>query len=571
MKLILQYIRRHIGVFLLSTLFLTMEAMADLLQPTFMSYIVDEGVINSDVSQILRYGAIMLGIALVGAFSAVMRNRFASKTSQAIGKELRQDMYHNVQMLSLENIDRLHPASIITRITNDVSQIQGFINSIMRMMVKAPITSVGAIALILIQTPKQAPILIVIILVVTILTMANMKIGYPRFGTVQKRLDKLNGVTREFLSAVRVVKAFNAEDEETAKFGKASEELASANTDALLILALFSPLINLAVNFGIVMLLWISKNQNSSDIGKLMASVNYMTQVLFAVAMISNVINVAVRAMASSGRIQEVLDEKPAQKIVQHPLTPKIEGNICFDSVSFAYAGAEREALCNVSFTVKAGETIGIIGPTGSGKTTLINLVPRLYDASSGRILIDGCDVTQIDEALLRSSVAVVSQKALLFSGKISDNLRWGREDASDAELQAAARTASADAFIRETEKGYDTWLGQGGVNLSGGQKQRLSIARALVRNPKILILDDCTSALDAQTESSVLSALRENSKDMTVLLISQRISTVMRTDRILCLDNGLVQGFDTHENLMKSCRIYQQIYDSQIGGRHNG
>lgn len=571
MRLVLQYLHKHIGIFLLSTLFLTMEAMADLLQPTFMSYIVDEGIADSDIGRILYYGAVMLFIAFIGAISAVMRNRFASQTSQTIGKELRQDMYHNVQQLSLENIDRLQPASIITRITNDVSQVQELINSIMRMMVKAPITCVGAIILILIQTPKQAPVMIGIIIIVAFLILGNMRIGYPRFGTVQKKLDKLNGVTREFLSAVRVVKAFNAEDEETEKFDRASTELAAANVAALRILAAFSPLINLTVNFGVVLLLWISKNQNSSEIGKLMASVNYMTQVLFAVTMISNVINVAVRAMASSGRIQEVLNERPAQQFPEHPLRPDIKGEIQFENVSFAYAGAGKEALRKINFKIRSGETVGIIGPTGSGKTTLVQLVPRLYDASEGRILIDGCDVTQIDEAVLRSSVAVCAQKALLFTGSISDNLRWGREDADDEEIQKAAKAACADAFICKTENGYDTWLGQGGVNLSGGQKQRLSLARALLRRPKILILDDCTSALDAQTEAEVLAGLREHFEGVTVLLISQRISTVMRADRILCLENGAVQGFGTHEQLMKGCELYRKIYDSQIGGEQNG
>jgi len=571
MKLILKYLRKHIGIFLLSTLFLTMEAMADLLQPTFMSFIVDEGVVYSDIRKILYYGAIMLLIAMIGAVSAVMRNRFASQTSQTIGKEMRQDMYHNVQQLSLENIDRLRPASLITRITNDVSQIQEFINSIMRMMVKAPITCVGAIVLILIQTPKQAPVMIGIIAVAAILILGNIKIGYPRFGTVQRKLDKLNGVTREFLSAVRVVKAFNAEDEETEKFDRASGELAEANTAALRTAAVFSPLLNLTVNFGIVLLLWISKNQNGSEIGKLMASVNYMTQVLFAVTMISNVINVAVRAMASSGRIQEVLDEKPAQQFPEKPLRPEIQGEITFENVSFAYAGAGKEALKGLNFTIHPGETVGIIGPTGSGKTTLVNLVPRLYDASAGRLLIDGCDVTQMEETLLRSAVAVAAQKPLLFTGSIRENLCWGKEDADDEEIRTAAETACADEFIRKTEKGYDTWLGQGGVNLSGGQKQRLSLARALVRNPRILILDDCTSALDAQTEANVLGRLRERSGDLTVLLISQRVSTVMQTDRILCLDNGEVKGFGTHQQLMENCGLYKTIYESQIGGEQNG
>lgn len=571
MRLIGRYLKKHIGIFLLSTLFLTMEAAADLLQPTFMSFIVDRGVANSDIWKILSYGGIMLLIATVGAFSAVMRNLFASRTSQTVGKEMRLDMYRNVQRLSLENIDRLHPASIITRITNDVSQVQDFINSIMRMTVKAPIVCIGAITLILIQTPKQAPVMLMILIVVALLIFGNVKIGYPRFGTVQLKLDKLNGVTREFLSAVRVVKAFNAEEDEERKFNRASGELKEANVAALRTAAVFTPLISLAVNFGIVLLLWISRSQNAAEIGKLMASVNYMTQVLFSVNMISNVISVAVRAMASAERIEEVLEEKPAQKMPEHPLCPNIAGNIRFEHVSFSYTGAGRETLTDLDFEVKAGETVGIIGPTGSGKTTLIQLIPRMYDATSGRVLIDGGDVTQTDLSVLRSAVATAAQKPLLFTGSIRENLRWGSTEASEEDLKEACRIACADEFIEKTENGYDTLLGQGGVNLSGGQKQRLSLARALVKKPRILILDDCTGALDATTEAQVLKHLRASKEQRTVLLISQRISTVMRTDRILVLGDGSIAGFGTHEELMKTCELYREIYDSQIGGDGHG
>ena len=591
MKLILSYLKRHIVIFLISTAFLTLEAVADLMQPTYMSYIVDEGVANADVSRILMYGGIMLGIALFGAFCAVMRNHFASRTSQTIGKEIRHDIYKNVQSLSLENIDRLQPASIITRITNDVTQIQDFINSIMRIMIKAPITGIGAVILIIIQTPKQAPIMIVIILIATLLIVANIFVGYPRFGKVQKKLDKLNGVSREFLSSVRVVKAFRAEDKETEKFKDASDNLAAANTSALRAMAMFAPLINLTVNFGIVLLLFISKNQNASDIGRLMASVNYMGQVLFALNFISNVINNAVRALASSERIKEVLDEKPAQKKADNPKRPDIKGTIEFKNVSFAYAGASRDALSHITFTASPGETIGIIGPTGSGKSSLVNLIPRFYDASGGEILVDGVNVNEIDEEYLRSRVALVAQKALLFSGTIMENLSWGLDKkemkaavkadgkAGDNSLTGsqiteedkqriykAAGIACAADFIEKTKDGYDTLLGQGGVNLSGGQKQRLSLARALIRDPGILILDDCTSALDANTESTVLKGLGEMEKKATVLLISQRISTVMRADRILCLNNGEVQGFGTHSELLANCQTYREIYESQIG-----
>lgn len=575
MKLIIKYIGRHLGIFLLSTSFLICEAMADLLQPKFMSDIVDDGVANKDIEKILLYGGIMLLIALFGAFSAVMRSMFASKTSQTIGKELRGDMYKSVQKLSLENIDRLQPSSIITRITNDVTQVQDFVNSLMRIMFKAPITCVGAIALIIIQTPQQAPVMFVIILVAGLIIYANIRFGYPRFSKVQTKLDKLNGVTREYLSSVRVVKAFNAEDEETVKFDEASLGFAGANTSAMRAMACFTPLISLVVNFGIVLLLWISKSQNAAEIGKLMASVNYMTQVLFAVGMISNIINNAVRAIASSERIQEVLDEKPAQTVSSNPSKPDIKGSIEFKKVSFRYSGSSDNSLENIDISIKAGETIGIIGPTGSGKSTLVNLVPRFYDASEGKITVDGFDVTEIDEKTLRDAIAVVPQKALLFTGTIKDNLLWGKSDATDEEIERAVKISCADEFISgtisENTKGYDTLLGQGGVNLSGGQKQRLSLARAIIRNPRILVLDDCTSALDAATESKVLRGIREEIKGATVLLISQRISTVIKADRILCIDNGRVQGFGSHTELLAKCPTYKAIYNSQIGGEGNG
>ncbi|MCQ2482834.1 MAG: ABC transporter ATP-binding protein/permease [Clostridia bacterium] len=571
MKLVLKYLKNHIGIFLLSTLFLTLEATADLMQPTFMALIVDNGIQNADLGLIGKYGLIMLAIAAMGALSAVMRNHFASRTSQRIGKEIRHDMYSNVQSLSLENIDRLSPSSIITRITNDVNQIQDFINGLMRMMIKAPVTCIGAIILIIIQTPRQAPIMAIILVIVSILIFANMRVGYPLYGKVQEKLDRLNGVTREFLSAVRVVKAFRAEDEEVDKFNSASLELALSNTTVLRAMAIFTPLINLTVNFGIVILLWISQGQSAGEIGRLMASVNYMTQVLFAVTMIANIINIAVRAMASSERINEVLTETPAQKQPLNPLKPDIKGNILLEKVVFSYHDSSEKTLNDISIKINAGETIGIIGPTGSGKTTLVNLIPRFYDCTSGKITIDGADVNDIDEKVLRDSIAIVPQKALLFSGTIEDNLRWGKENADSAEIREAIETACADEFVDKMDLGINTVLGQGGVNLSGGQKQRLALARALIRKPRILILDDCTSALDAGTEAKVLAGIGNTGSSATVLLISQRISTVMRADKILCLDNGNVQGYGSHDELMRTCHTYQEIYKSQIGGDDYG
>ncbi len=571
MKFMIQRVRKHLGMFLTAISFLAMEAMADLLQPSLMSNIVDEGVKYQNNGLILKYGIMMLGVALLGALGAVMRNIYASRTSQLIGKELRSDLYRKVQSLSFENIDRLKPASLITRITNDVTQMQNFINGCMRIMVKAPITCIGAIALIIIQTPGLVPIMAVILVIAAFLIVGNMKMGYPRFGRLQMKLDRLNDVSQEFLTSIRVVKAFGGEKQEEEKFEGAADELAAAGISAMRVMSIFGPLINLVVNLGIVLLLALSGYNGSIPIGKVMASVNYMTQVLFALGMVSNILNSAVRATASSRRVQEILQEKPAQKSAEIPVSRQIQGSLTFDRVSFWYAGAAEPSLEDISVSILAGETIGIIGATGSGKSTLVNLVPRFYDVTAGRLLVDGVNVNDMDEGVLRQAIAAVPQKALLFSGTVEYNLRWGKEDATPEELQQAVCAACADEFIDKLPDGYDTVLGQAGVNLSGGQKQRLSIARALLRKPKILILDDCTSALDAYTEAKVLKALRELSGKMTVLLISQRIATVRKADRILCMEDGRVAGYGSHEELIRSCRLYRQIYESQIGSIEEG
>lgn len=568
MKRMLHYIKKHMGMFLIAVVFLAVETFADLLQPTFMSYIVDRGVKGQEMGVILRYGLFMLGITAAGAVGAVVRNIYASRTSQLIGKEIRLAIYEKVQTLSYENIDRLQPASIITRITNDVTQMQNFINGIMRIMLKAPVTCVGAVTLIIFQMPRMLPLMLVILVCAGLLIYGNMKMGYPRFDRMQRKLDGLNRTSREFLSAVRVVKAFRAEEQEREKFGDASGRLAEAGISSMRVMAVFGPLINLTVNGGIVVMLWLSGREMTGEIGRLMACVNYMTQVLFALGMVSNILNSAVRAVASSARVGEILDEVPAQKEAAELAEEDMlcAGDMVFRQVSFAYAGTSRPAVQEASFTVRAGETIGIIGPTGSGKSTLVNLVPRFYDATCGQVTVGGYDVTRIPVAQLRREIAVVPQKALLFTGTIQENLRWGDKQASLEDICHAAKAACAEDFVAKLPEGYDTQLGQGGVNLSGGQKQRLSIARALLKKPRILILDDCTSALDATTEAKVLAGIRRESAGMTVLLVSQRISTVMKADHILCMEDGRICGFGSHEELMENCAPYQAIYRSQIG-----
>ncbi len=571
MKLIFRYIGRHKRIFFLSAFFLTGEAAADLLQPTFMAKIVDNGVADADTGMIISYGLTMLAIALAGALCAVMRNIFAGMTSQAVGHELRCDMYDSVMALSTENIDALRPSSVITRMTNDVTQVQDFVTSSMRMMVKAPIVCIGATLLIILQSPRQTPVIAGVLAVGALLIFLNIRIGYPRFGILQKTQDALNKVSREFLSSVRVVKAFNAEPGETEKFNTACADTARAATKAHRTAAVFVPLINLTVNFGTVLILVMAQSGDASQIGRLIASVNYMTQVAFALGMISNTLNIAARAAASSARINEVLEEKPTQRAAASPVVLSKDGSLEFRDVSFAYSGSARSALSHISFYVSPGETVGIIGATGSGKSTLVSLVLRLYDANGGQVLIDGTDVTRADSSSLHAAVAAVTQKTLLFTGTIRDNIAWGCPDAPFEAVEKASRAACADTFICASPDGYDTVLGQGGVNLSGGQKQRLTIARALIMKPKILILDDCTSALDAKIEKAVLDNIREYAKDTTVLTVSQRVSSVMRADRVLCIEDGVVCGFAPHGQLLRDCPAYREIYRSQIGGADDG
>lgn len=566
MKLIFSMIKKHLLLFCCAIFFLTIEALCDLLQPAFMSRIVDEGVKYQDTSVVLYYGIVMLGVALLGALGAVMRNILASRTSQQIGKELRSVLFQKIQTFSYANIDKLNPASLITRLTNDVTQIQNFINGSMRILVKAPITCIGAIFLIVTRTPKQIPMIILILILCSIWILGNMLLGYPRFARLQKKLDRLNNVSREFLTSIRVVKAFGRERFETDKFANAADELAASGTSAMRVTSVFGPLINLTVNTGIVVLLWLGGNGEQTDVGKLMASVNYMTQVLFSLSMVSNILNSMVRATASAKRVQQVLDEVPAMSEPKNPKEANLTGEVQFEDVSFSYPGSKRMALQHISFSAISGSAIGIIGSTGSGKSTLVNMIPRFYDVSAGAVFVGGQDVCTVETRHLRSHIGIVPQKSFLFSGSIIDNLRWGDSKAADDSIYKAAKAACAHSFIESFPDGYDTILGQGGVNLSGGQKQRLSIARALIRQPGILILDDCTSALDASTEAAVMHNIRSHSQGTTVFLISQRISSVMRSDLILCMEDGVLCGQGNHEELLNKCTVYQEIYRSQIG-----
>lgn len=573
MNFLKPYMTKYSKSFSVAVFFLALEALCDLLQPTILAIIINEGVANRDMQFVLKMGGLMLLITILGALAASVRNVVASTVSQSFGTELRSDLYRKIQALPFVHLDKFDRASLITRLTNDVTQVQTFFNGLMRIFVKAPLLAIGGLIMAVRLNPELSVVLAVVVPIVAVFIVINLRIGFPFFKNVQQALDRVNGTMREYLSGVRVVKAFNRFDYEMDKFGDANEELQDKSIAATRLMAVFSPLIMLTVNMGIVAVLWLGGlgvSEGDMQVGHIVAFTNYMTQILFSLMLITMVFNMFVRARASAVRIGEVFaEDNPLTREETAEREPDVreKGRIEFDNVSFAYGGSAGEpVLKNITFSCEPGETIGLIGSTGSGKSSLVGLLLRFYEPNSGTIKVDGLDIRRLDPKRLREKVAVVPQKTTLFTGTVLENIRWGREEASQEEIERAAQMAEAYEFIAKTSDGYETRVGQGGVNLSGGQKQRLSIARALVRKPEILILDDSTSAVDTATEARIKQSLREYAKDMTCILIAQRITSVLDADKIVVLDQGEIAGLGRHEELMDSCEVYQQIYLSQLG-----
>ncbi|WP_199613845.1 ABC transporter ATP-binding protein [Paenibacillus alkalitolerans] len=570
-----KYFRKYWKGFLIAFFFLALEATADLMMPTLLALIIDHGVANNDLHYVMRMGGIMLSITALGAVAASLRNVNAVLVSQKFGTELRSDLFRKIQSLSFENIDKFERASLITRMTNDINVVQTFAGGLMRIFVKAPLLGIGALILAVRLNPELSVIFAVVVPIIAVLVALNMKIGFTRFMKVQQSLDKVNSVVREYLSGVRVVKAFNRFDYETDKFRLTNEEQKERSVHAMRSMAVFNPAIMLTVNLGVVAIIWVGGTwidsgwMRKNQVGEIVAFVNYMTQILFSLMTISMVFNMFVRARASTTRIGEVFLQENSMtwKEPSSGDDVVVSGRIDFEGVDFAYAGTSGPpVLKNVSFTCLPGETVGIIGSTGSGKSSLVGLIPRFYDATAGHVRIDGKDVRDIDPAVLRKRIAIVPQKSVLFSGTVMQNIRWGDEQATEEEVKQAAKMAEAHGFITQLPEGYQSRLGQRGVNLSGGQKQRISIARALIRKPRILILDDCTSAVDTATEIRIKEALKTYAKNLTCIMIAQRITSVMDADKIVVMDQGEVVGIGTHQALMKECKVYREIFQSQIG-----
>ncbi|MBY0145343.1 ABC transporter ATP-binding protein [Neobacillus niacini] len=571
MGFLVKYIKKYWKSFSLALLFLTFETISDLLMPTIMAKIIDVGVAGRDLNYVLKMGGLMLLITLFGAISASTRSVLASIVSQSFGSELRSDLYKKIQTLSFKNIDTFERASLITRLTNDVTQVQVFANGLMRIFVKSPLLGIGALIMATKLNLHLSVVLIVVVPIVAIFIILNLRLGFPMFSKVQKALDRVNGVMREYLSGVRVVKAFNTFDVEVDKFDAANEEFKKQSISAVRLMAVFSPAIMLTVNLGIVAVLWIGGfgvTNGNIQVGHIIAFINYMTQILFSLMMISMVFNMFVRAKTSAVRISEVFakeDDLTWKNEVNE--APDEKGSIVFHDVSFSYEGTSGEpVLKHINLSILPGETVGIIGSTGSGKSTLVGLIPRFYDVSSGSIKVDGEDIHHVDPKRLREKIAFVPQKTILFTGSVEENIKWGNEDASIEEIEKAAVVAGAHDFIAASPEGYQTRIGQGGVNFSGGQKQRISIARALIKNPEILILDDSTSAVDVSTETRIKDGLKTYAKGLTCLLIAQRITSIMDADKIVVMDHGEIVGIGKHEDLVRDCKVYQEIYQSQVG-----
>ena len=546
-----------------------LEVLCDLLQPTLTSTIIDKGVSYNDMSIVLKYGFIMIGVSIFGAFIAINRNKFATTVAQNFGADLRSDVFNKIQSFDFDNIDKFERGSLITRLTNDITNIQNFIYGLMRIFVRAPLLAIGCIIMSIRLDLKMSLIVLTIVPIVGGLIYINLKYGYPYFLKVQRAIDKVNGVIREYLRGVRVVKAFNRFDFEEDRFENVNEDLTYKSVSSMKFMAVFNPVITLIVNMAIVIIIWNGAtrvNIGTIQVGKIVAFTNYMTQLLFALMSTTMIFSSLIRAKTSTERINEIfLEENDIKEISSDICNSSEIGNIKFEKVTFSYKGLKGEPIIdNISFTLEKGMILGIVGSTGSGKTTLINLIPRFYDAKSGKILIDGVDIRNYTFEELRDKISIVPQKTVLFSGTIKENIKWGKEDATDDEVREVCKIADADSFITSFNKGYDSIVGQGGSNLSGGQKQRIAIARALIKRPEILILDDSTSALDTDTEYRIRKSLKEYSKDMTTILIAQKISSVINADKIIVLDHGKIVGEGTHNELMSNCEVYQDIYKSQ-------
>jgi ATP-binding cassette subfamily B multidrug efflux pump len=546
------------------------QCMADLFLPNLMSDIINTGVTNGDVPYIMNKGALMLLVAVGSSACAILAGYLSSHASMGLGEIIRRKIFTHVSKFSLHEFDKVGTPSLVTRNTNDVTQVQMTTLIIMRMMISAPIMCIGGIIMAVSKDAGLAPVIIVVMPILTVVIVVIASKGFPLFRAIQTKIDGINLVLREGLTGIRVIRAFNREADEKRRFDTANLDLTKVSIQVNRLMAVTMPIMFLVMNITTVAIIWFGSqriNIGLTNVGNMMAFLQYAMQILFSLLMAALMLIMVPRAQASAERINEVLDTKPEIKDPAEPRRSSSQKKGCLDfkNVSFHYHGAEEPAVSNISFSACPGEVTAIIGSTGSGKSTLINLIPRFYDADEGEILIDGVDVRTMTQADLRAKIGLVPQKAVLFSGTVAENIRYGKEDATDGEVRRAAETAQALEFIDALKDGFASVVAQGGTNLSGGQKQRLSIARALVRRPEIYLFDDSFSALDFKTDARLRAALKRETEEATVIIVGQRVATIMDADRIIVLDEGKVAGMGTHKELYKTCDIYKEIVASQL------
>lgn len=571
MKRYKKYITPYLGAFLMGPLMMLTEVAGEVALPKLMSLIINNGVAGRDTGYILKTGLLMAAVVVCMVVGGILGSYFAAKASINFTTDLRRDVFKKVQQFSFANIDSFSTGSLVTRLTNDIQQVQNVLTMGLKMALRAPGMFVGALFMAFMMNGRLAAILLVVIPLLSLAIGLILKTAFPRFEAMQKKLDRLNSGIQESLTNVRVVKSFVREDFEIGKFSGLNQDLRDSGMRALKIVIATMPVMMFAMNVTTLAVVWYGGNLiigGSMPVGDLTAFTTYIVQILMSLMMLSMVFLQSSRARASLKRITEVLDtvvdlndDQAARKELRVE-----KGSVEFKDVSFGYGKGGDRVLEHISFKAEPGQTIGIIGATGSGKTSLVQLIPRLYDVTEGAVLVDGVDVRDYSLKNLRNGVGMVLQKNVLFSGTIEENLRWGDEDASREELVKAAVNAQADGFVTAFKNGYHTEIGQGGAGVSGGQKQRLCIARALLKKPKILILDDSTSAVDTATEAAIRESFKNELKDTTRIIIAQRISSVQDADRILVLDDGKIIGSGTHEELLRTCRAYEEIYVTQTG-----
>lgn len=569
MRKLFSYFKPYVWLFLLLLVFTIGQVTANLSLPDYLANIVNRGVVGQDRTVVYHDGLIMLLVALGGGLCTAVAGYAASQIGTGYARDVRDELFKKIESFSLTEFNQFSTASLITRNTNDVQQIQTVLIMLLRLALMAPFMGVIAIIKAYGLAPSMTWIMAVSVIALIVIIAVIFSIALPRFSRLQKLVDRLNLVTREILTGLRVIRAFGKEQHEEAKFRQANQDITDVNLFVNRLMAVLQPSMMLIMNFTVIAVVWIGAHQidaGTLPIGNMLAFMQYATQAIFAFLMISIIFIMVPRASVSARRIAEVLQTEPTIKDPSHPLTTQQHnGRIEFKNVSFTYAGAEEPVLHNISFVAVPGQTTAIVGSTGSGKSTLLNLIPRFYDVKDGTILVDGIDVRQTKQEDLRSRIGYVSQKAVLFSGTVKDNIAYGTPDAGQGEIQYAAGIAQASEFIQGLEKGFDHAIAQAGTNVSGGQRQRLAIARAIAKRPDIYLFDDSFSALDFKTDASLRQALRDETKGKTVIIVAQRISTIMNAEKILVLHNGKIVGEGRHADLLRASPVYREIASSQL------